>query len=588
MDNIKLKPRHIFAALVFALRLAFKVAPIRTGLTILITIALGLSPAVEAFVMREIVNNVTRDRAQIHFILLLAIIFLGTAIFTNLRHRLDLYINAWTGLKLEEKIIDNIGKFSPMSFHDTEFNAFLKLVADRGQRLVGIVSDITGFITWVISLLSVLSLLAFVNPLVAVFALAGCIPQTIHMQKSLSTIILKGMEIAELMRLSRHYMESFTSQDKLAETKIFDAAQFFTDKMQVFETKIAQHGADEKKEENLPFYGFALLSTALSILSQIIIIRSVGAGDATIGDYMLYNLAHQKLFGLFSVSLYYYSISKKASGLALMEQFLKNNQYVEDTGAVPVQMEGIITSIRFQDVSFAYNGTDMVLKNLSFQINQGETLALVGVNGGGKTTLAKLICGLYQPTSGTIYYNGLPHHAIAPSTLRNKCTIVLQEYCKYGLTIGENIAFSESYPREAVQSFLQDVSFDPLKEGASLDTLVLQNIHDGGANFSEGQWQKIAIARGLSKPADIIILDEPSSALDAKSEDDFYKLVKAQTHFSLKILISHRLACVQDVSRIVVLDGGTIIQDGTHQALVAQKGTYQELFTIQANKYSLV
>ncbi|MCL2404533.1 MAG: ABC transporter ATP-binding protein/permease [Defluviitaleaceae bacterium] len=596
MNNTTIKPKHIAAAFMFTFKLAFRLAPVRTMLTMIITVALGISPAAEALVIREIVNNITTEveitrllSSPTSTVILLAIVFFSTSILSNIRHRLVQYINAWTTLRIEEKLIDDIGSFAALSFYDAEFNSFLKLVGDRGQRVSGIISDVTGFISWVISLLSVISLLAFVNPWIAVFSLIGSIPQTIYMQKSFFSIVRKGMKIAELVRLSRHYMDSFTLEEKLSETKVFDSAQFFMDKIKGLENQIAMQSADEKKRENLSFYGFTLLSAVLSIVSQIIIIRNIGSGVATIGDYMLYNTAHHTLFNMFNLFVYYYSVSKKTSGIALMQQFLKNDSYTEDIidDYIHGYDDQLITSIRFEDVCFSYDGPlgNMIIKNLSFEIKKGETLALVGENGGGKTTLAKLICGLYKPTSGTISYNGVAHTRLSPEKIRKKFSIILQDYCKYGLTLGENVTFLESYDSNKIADILNDVGFDGFSNGHSLDSIVLQGIHDGGANFSEGQWQKIAIARSLCKPADIIVMDEPSAALDAKAEDAFYKLIKENSSFSIKILISHRLACIQDVDRVLVLSNGVIEQDGAHQNLVMQDGTYKKLFTIQSQKY---
>ena len=250
----------------------------------------------------------------------------------------------------------------------------------------------------------------------------------------------------------------------------------------------------------------------------------------------------------------------------------------------------LATPIVLENLSFTYPGAERpALSDLNLELRPGERIALVGENGAGKTTLVKLLMGLYRPTSGRILVDGVDLADIAPADWHRKFGTVFQSYLRYQTTVEENITFGwpegadDKEHLEAVlaRSGAHEVAAE-LPQG--LKTPLGKEYH-AGAELSVGQWQKLAIARAYFRPAEILILDEPASALDAKAEAAVYQHFADLAQGRTAILISHRLASCQIADRILVLREGRLVEQGTHDALLSSGGEYAELYKLQAAAY---
>lgn len=246
--------------------------------------------------------------------------------------------------------------------------------------------------------------------------------------------------------------------------------------------------------------------------------------------------------------------------------------------------------IVLDNVSFTYPGAERpALSDLNLSLQPGERIALVGENGAGKTTLVKLLMGLYSPTSGRILVDGVDLTKIALADWYKKFGTVFQDFLRYQTSVQENITFGwlkGAEDRAHLESVLarsgaQEVAAE-LPQG--LDTLLGKEFH-AGAELSVGQWQKLAIARAYFRPAEILILDEPASALDAKAEAAVYAHFADMAQERTAVLISHRLASCQIADRILVLREGRLVEQGTHDALLSSGGEYAELYRLQAAAY---
>ena len=227
-----------------------------------------------------------------------------------------------------------------------------------------------------------------------------------------------------------------------------------------------------------------------------------------------------------------------------------------------------------------YYGMIQAIKGISFEVNQGEVIALIGANGAGKTTLIKLLCRLYEPTSGYITLNGIDIRKYSYKEYTQAFSVVFQDFHLFSLPLDENIAAGTEIDEAALQSSLAKVGLtDRVQQLPQGVRTRLYNNNGSGVDLSGGEAQRTAITRALYKDAPFVILDEPTAALDPIAEAEIYEQFSQMTAGKTAVYISHRMSSCKFCDRIIVLDHGRIIERGSHEKLIAEKGTYYQLYT---------
>lgn len=249
---------------------------------------------------------------------------------------------------------------------------------------------------------------------------------------------------------------------------------------------------------------------------------------------------------------------------------------------------GEVDSIEFKDVSFTYPASDTeTIRNMSFKVNKGENIAIVGENGAGKTTAIKLLCGLYYPSKGDVLINGKNSREFSSESYFNLFSAVFQDYCFMPMTVAENITAEQEYDQERLYAAFDKAGItDKINSLTDKEnTLMVKEVYKNAADFSGGEKQKLLLAKAIYKNAPVLILDEPTAALDPISENELYLKYNELTQDKISFFISHRLSSTRFCDRILFIKDGAIAESGTHAGLMAKKGAYYRMYQTQSMYY---
>jgi ATP-binding cassette subfamily B protein len=326
-------------------------------------------------------------------------------------------------------------------------------------------------------------------------------------------------------------------------------------------------------------------------LSFMLMAYRTVSGAASIGDLVMYYQAFQRAQGMLrdllsSVA----SLYEDSLFLSYLYDFLELKKTVLDPEHPVPAPTPLRSGITFEHVGFRYpGGAHDVLTDVNITIRPGEVIALVGGNGSGKTTLCKLLCRLYDPSSGAITWDGHDLRDFDSRSLRRQISVIFQDYARYNLTARENIWTGNTAisPNSGeIEAAARSAGADQVIERLPLgyDT-ILGKWFENGEELSIGEWQKVALARAFLRDGQIIVLDEPTSAMDAQTEFDVFRRFRTLLQGKSAILVSHRFSTVRMADTIYVLDEGRIVEHGSHDALMRSGGVYAGLFEIQAQHY---
>ena len=392
-------------------------------------------------------------------------------------------------------------------------------------------------------------------------------------------------------RRARYFSWMLTGDTHAKEVRLFDLGSLFMRRFRDLRKQLRRERLEIATRRSVAELVAQVSATLAVFGSYAFIAYRTVHGSITLGDLVMYFQAFQRGQGFLREML------SGLSGLYEDNLFLSNlyefldlkRKIVEPHHPRPVPRP-MQTGIVFDHVSFQYpTGTRKVLEDINLTVRSGEHVALVGENGSGKTTLIKLLCRLYDPTDGIITVDGLDLRQFKTTALRSEISVIFQDYTHYYLTARENIWFGNidlpSDQDQIVAAARYAGADDVIARLPQGYETILGKWFDDGEELSIGEWQKVALARAFLRDAQIIVLDEPTSALDAKAEYEFFEKFHQLAVGRMAILISHRLSTVRMADRIYVLDGGRIVESGTHEDLVRRNGTYALLFETQAQHY---
>ncbi len=605
-----------FSRLFYIFSMVWKTSPFILISLVVISLLEGILPVIGSLISKDILNelqNIISARAVADaggapfvaafwgsMVMFLLIFFFIFRILNNLISRFNSAITRIAGEKvvkyIKVQIMEKAKTVDLASFDLPEFYEKLEN-ADReaGVRPITVLSSTLNTVSKTISLISYIVILATAPGMwwTAIVMLLISVPSAainFHYRKK-NFMYLRHR--SKDRRQMNYYSSLMVNKDMVKEIRMFDLSDEFIGR---FENVFSKYYSGIRKliiRENLWHIVTTLIASVINCVFFAVIALKVFEGDIQIGDYSLYTGALTSIAGtvatLIGISATVYEGTLFIDNLI---SFMNENPTIVPATDTPLTVNrGKPHTIEFVNVSFSYPGTDRkVLENINLTLRPGETLVLVGLNGAGKTTLLKLLTRLYDPTEGYILLDGKDIREYDVRDLYKTFGIIFQDFGKYAVTVSENISFGDiTIPvdnkriREAAIQANADDYISTLPN--NYDTALMKYFEADGTELSIGQWQKLSIARAFYSNSDILILDEPTASLDAIAEQEIFNQFDKLRQDKTTIFVSHRLSSATIASKIVVLEHGRIIEEGDHKELMAKRGRYYELFSVQAKRY---
>ncbi len=591
----------------------FDLGPLRHGLALVwrsapgwslvqggLLVVQGVLPLAALYLIKLIVDTVsaavTTGSGDPGRLTLLVLLGGGVAALSAGLGALSTMVGEVQSLRLADAVLDvmhaqsvsiDLERYESAEYHDT-----LHRTQERAPyRPARIVQELSQIARGGVSLVGILGLLLAFHWLLVVVLLVAAIPglviKTVHSRRHHAWAQTR----TAVHRLAQYLSSLMTSAAFAKEIRLFDLGGPLRERFRVIREAVIRDRIHLVRRRAIADLGAQVVAVAAVFGSLLVVARWAASGALSVGDMVMYFGAFQRaqdyfkdmlsgVAGLYEDNLF----------LADFQEFASLRPRVVDPSVPRAFPRPLTEGISCGGLTFRYPGTDRdVLTDITFDIRPGEHVALVGENGSGKTTLVKLLCRLYDPTQGEIRIGGADLRTFRLADLRRELSIVYQDFARYQLSVRDNIwmgnvDLSPDSPRiaEAARRTGADTAIARLPHG--YDTILGRQFVDG-AELSLGEWQKIALARAFVRDAQIIILDEPTAALDPRSEAEVFEQFTALAAGRTTLVISHRLATVRNADRIFVMADGRLVESGSHDDLMTRHGIYAHLFETQARSY---
>lgn len=566
----------------------YRIAPHTLILQIICMMSQSLMAAITIWLTSVFLNLVYQkdfNSCIFCFGIILSVFILSEAansIFYSCMVRIDFQ----TGQRLQMALGEKGTRLSLICYENTETNNMLKRAKNciEQERFSDLSLSVFNILAEILKVTGTLLVLAKFHPILAVVSLVSVLPYFMIR-------LIRGKEFYELKRYQaagerrRNYLyHLFGDKRAVKELRIFGIENYIEQKMYETRDKINREVWDFKKHDifGLLFcelfcqsgYLLSIVITIMLLLHKVLDFGILAAALAAVTSF-------QTAAKYFLISLG--RIPECAAFVKDYYDFMDMEEPVQGTEKFYPDFD----RIKLQQVCFSYpSQTDQAVSNLSFEIERNEVVVIVGNNGSGKTTLVKLLTGLYKAQQGQIYYGTQDLASLDPEEFYKHVSLVSQDFIKYELSVRENVGIGDGKNMEDTDKICKLLKQVGLKEFTSRDSVnQLLGSEFGGRDLSTGQWQKLAIARGILKESSVIFLDEPTAALDPLMETSILKMFLQIAQGKTAIIVSHRIGICKNVDKIIVMKDGEIAEIGKHQELLDKRGEYYRLYTMQQKWY---
>jgi ATP-binding cassette subfamily B protein len=489
------------------------------------------------------------------------------------------------------RIMYHASRLDLASYEDPLFHDKLERARVQATDRLGMVQQLGRLVQQVITTVSLAASILFFSPWLLVVLVACVIPAFLGESHFAFLGYAQAFRQTPVKRQIDYLRFLGASKDSAKELKLFGLSKYLTDRFQKLSDDIFVQNVALAKRRLLASSLLSLLTTVGYYGAYAYVILETVRGEMTVATLVFLTGAIagasanlQMIFSTFS------SIADQSLFLTDLLQFFAVRPTVFSKPNAIKTPRPIKLGIEFREVTFSYPGSDRpILRNLNLSLKPDERIALIGENGEGKTTIVKLLTRLYDPTAGQILLDGIDLREYDLDDYASNIAVIFQDFMRYDMTAWENIAVGQIGARENLEK-VELAAKKSLAEG------VIQKLPNGydqmlgrrfetGVDLSGGEWQKVALARAYLRDAQILVLDEPTAALDARSEHEVFERFAELTKGKMALLISHRFSTVKMADRIIVLEKGVIAEQGRHEQLMTHGGRYAEMFELQASSY---
>lgn len=484
-------------------------------------------------------------------------------------------------------IIDKCSKIDLLKFENTEFLNLLDKAVIGANSSLQILYIAVEFIAFYIPFFAFLAIYyCNINPMFFFCIVIAFVPVIIN--QFIRVKVYKNLEneVAPLRREADYYKECIVSKEYFKETRVLGCYKMFN-KLYIDKIKdICKKNVRTSVVSNSILYAMKLITFLGYSGIIVMLVVSFFKGKISIGALAALYTTIDRMFKTMEDAVYnsFDNISQNLGSAAFYFEFINIDKDSEDDSKINFEKE-----IELRNVSFTYpKCQDEVIKNINIKIDKGSHIAIVGENGAGKSTLAKIIVGLYSANQGNVFLDGVDITNYNSHRLYRNVSAVFQKFCRYNMTIRNNVCISD-FKKEVSDEKLLNIlerggfEYSEKKYNDGVDTMISRDF--GGIDISGGQWQRLAISRGIYREHDIIVLDEPTASIDPIEEKNLYNKFSEVSRDKTLLLITHRLGSVKIADKILVMRDGEIVETGTFDELMDKQGYFYDMYRFQQQMY---